>query len=503
MTYSLTAQQRDIVQTVAHGSGHVAVVARAGTGKSSTIEHIIAAYHKRHPRHDILVCAFNKPIVNEMQGRLKDYDWRTVQVQTAHSMGFSLVKFMFKCAVDADKVSDIVRGQTDHVYRKYKSQIEQLVRLAKDAAFGHFCDVNDVDAWLALADHHDVDGIDSRSDMLDVVEAAQAVYGISLSITNTVDFSDMILFPLVMNMKVKFQKDLIIVDEAQDLSPARQALILKFLKPGGKMVVVGDDRQAIYGFAGADAEALPNLIKKLDAAVLPLTITWRCPKNVVALANGIVPDLQHAPNAADGHVLYRGEALEAFAKLTVTDAILCRKMAPLVANAYALLRAGIPAKVEGRDIGKNLRTLISRWKITTIDALLQRIEAYRIRETQKALAKHKESKVSEINDRVQTIRELAHEALRKGRRDVDAVYEQIDALFGDDVKNAVTLCTFHRSKGREWDHVFILPSKPWRAAQPWQRLQERNLEYVAYTRAKHTLAILPEPEKATALAEED
>jgi superfamily I DNA/RNA helicase len=56
----------------------------------------------------------------------------------------------------------------------------------------------------------------------------------------------------------------------------------------------------------------------------------------------------------------------------------------------------------------------------------------------------------------------------------------------------VTLCTYHRSKGREWPRVFLIehasrcPS-PY-AKQPWQKEQEQHLAYVAITRAQQTLA---------------
>ena len=68
-------------------------------------------------------------------------------------------------------------------------------------------------------------------------------------------------------------------------------------------------------------------------------------------------------------------------------------------------------------------------------------------------------------------------------------------MFGDtkdgEKARVLTLSTIHKSKGREWDRVFILgrtrylPS-PW-ARKEWQQLQEKNLEYVALTRAKDTL----------------
>jgi superfamily I DNA/RNA helicase len=72
----------------------------------------------------------------------------------------------------------------------------------------------------------------------------------------------------------------------------------------------------------------------------------------------------------------------------------------------------------------------------------------------------------------------------------DAV-QFIDALFADGATGVLTLATYHRSKGREWDRVFLFehyrrcPSKY--ARQDWQKLQEDNLAYVAFTRAKQEL----------------
>ena len=74
------------------------------------------------------------------------------------------------------------------------------------------------------------------------------------------------------------------------------------------------------------------------------------------------------------------------------------------------------------------------------------------------------------------------------------VVSAIAALFGDDVKGAVVLATYHKSKGREWRRVFLFehftrcPSKA--ARQPWQLEQEANLAYVAITRAQEDLVYI-------------
>jgi superfamily I DNA/RNA helicase len=306
-----------------------------------------------------------------------------------------------------------------------------------------------------------------------------------------VDFDDMILFPLVKNLRVKFTKDLIILDEAQDLSKARQALARKFLKPGtGRMIVVGDDRQAIYGFSGADAQALENLTNELNAVTLPLTVTWRCPKAVIREAQKIVADIECATDN-EGEVT-RVEELPA--DLLATDAILCRNTAPLVTIAYSLIRKGVACKVEGRAIGDGLLRLVDRWKVSSVDQFIRKLEDYRQREIQKAMAKNNEAKVEEINDRVETLLQVCLAVTAKGQHSLTAVRDFINNLFSDDVRGVLTLATYHRSKGREWNRVFLWEHAtrcPSRAAkQEWQKLQEQNLAYVAITRSKNILTFV-------------
>lgn len=254
---------------------------------------------------------------------------------------------------------------------------------------------------------------------------------------------------------------------------------------------------SIYAFAGAQADALDQLITQFSMTVYPLTVCWRCPKNVIKVAQAFVPDIEWAPNAAEGTVT-TAEVLPDV--MNPTDAILCRNTAPLIEAAYLLLRRGVACKVEGREIGTGLLTLVNRWKrATTIDAFLKRLEDYREREVQKALAKKKESKAAEVNDRCDTLVHLCNACIAKKQTSLDDLRAFIDSIFADDVKGVVTLSTLHKSKGKEWPRVFLLqfhqlcPSK-W-AKQPWQLQQERNLMYVGVTRAAGELVYVDPPLK--------
>lgn len=496
----LTAQQQAFVDAMTEGSGHVAMVARAGCGKTSTILEAVDALVAHDPRLEIGVCAYNKAIAEEVGTKLKlrgHTNWKTVQAATLHSMGFGLLRFMFKPTIDDKKVRKLIEQNNNPVAQAYGEQVGKLVGLAKQAAFGFFQDrgIRNASAWYELADHYDVNGFDDTSAIDEVVELAQEIYVQSLNQTDVVDFDDMILFPLIKNLRVKFGKDVLFLDEAQDLSPARQALARKFLKPHvGRMVIVGDDRQAIYGFAGADSEAMPNLIRSLNAKTMPLSVTWRCPKAVVREAQRFVKDIEAAPDAPEGEVLKttKTEDIQTLLmSMTADDAILCRNVAPLITTAYKLIRAGIPCKVEGRNIGEGLTALVRRWKVKTIDGLYRKLDNYREREVQKAQAKGNEAKVQEIDDRVATIEEICKACVEQGKTQVLDVVEFIENLFADGAKNVTVLASYHRSKGREWPRVVLWEHSsrcPSRAArQPWQLQQEDNLAYVAITRAQQTL----------------
>ena len=490
----LTAQQTAFVNAVVKGKGHKCLRARAGTGKTSTIIAAAVDYIKVFPSHKVAICAFGKAIQTEISEKLAalDIDWKQVQAVTSHSLGFGPVRDTFKnVKVDKFKVRDLLRAENALVFSQFFGAIGDLVHLAKLEGFGFFDDVQigDVGAWYRMAEHYGVNGFDRTDDMDRVVEAAQHIYRKSLEITTVVDFDDMVLFPLVHGLRVNYPKDLIFLDEAQDTSRARRALIKKFLKPGGRLMIVGDDRQAIMGFAGASANALDEMIDEMKAEVLPLTMTWRCPKAVVALAQRYVSDIQAADGAVEGSVT---NVTELPAELLPTDSILCRNTAPLVDQAYALIRRGVACKVEGRDIGTGLLRMVERWtSIKTITAFLDKLEDWQARECQKAIAKGKEDKVTEITDKCDTLRVICRAVQDKKRHDLEGVRAFINDLFDDNVKGVLTLATYHRSKGREWPRVMLIEHAtrcptPY-AKQEWQLRQEDNLAYVAITRAQREL----------------
>ena len=179
------------------------------------------------------------------------------------------------------------------------------------------------------------------------------------------------------------------------------------------------------------------------------------------------------------------------------DAVLCRLTRPLVAAAFAMIRARIPCRVLGRDIGKGLTDIIKKAKLSesaTTSALGDWMGAWAYKQRERFRSRQEYSKLGMLDDKLATIEVFCEEleAKRGEEATVGELLRDIESLFVDDgTSGLITLSTIHKFKGSEADRVFVLdagetlPCK-W-ARQGWELEQEGHLAYVAATRAKREL----------------
>jgi superfamily I DNA/RNA helicase len=484
-------QQQDFINWAINGEGSCVLIAVAGSGKSTTV--VEAAIQMPG---QIALMAYNKSAGNELKEKLlaRGIDWKKCQAGTAHSFGLSAYRRAYpKLIVDNDKVYKIINpyAEENEVIAKHEGKIKFLISQAKQRALGVIGNIADNKQWFDIIDRFDVIDEENGVDPIWLIDQARRFLTISNKHTATIDFDDMIYLPLLFNLSF-YKFDGVVMDEGQDSNAARRALIRAMLKPGGRAMIVGDRHQAIYGFTGADNDSLDIMKADFAAKEMPLTVSYRCPKAVVAYSQAWVSHIQAHPDAPTGTVTTLLEN-EFYARpdLDHTSAVLCRLTKPLVALAFSLIRKKVPCKVEGRDIGQGIKKLALRWKVTTTDELESKLNDYLERETTNLLAKKQETKLAQVEDMVETIMVIIEQCRLEKKVEVDDVVKYIDTLFADDVNGMLTLSTIHKSKGREWEHVFWLnrastcPS-PW-ARQQWQKEQENNLCYVAATRAKSHL----------------
>lgn len=550
------------VETIA--APHLIVEARAGTGKTTTLIEGLkmmrglptsitpsvqqaAVWEQMALSRDAeTVCfvAFNKSIASELQSRVP----QGCDAMTMHSMGYRAVtKALGRQEPNSYVVQDIIGellGQDVRDLRKSKPVVlratEDLVGLCKmnltastsqeynensaqfmEAATAsggspEWAEAANVtrNYWTEtlskIARHYDIDLNGAREEVFSLVPR---VLDRCKTPKGKISFDDMVWLPVVLGLPV-FQYDLLLVDEFQDTNRCQQALAKK---AGKRLILVGDPRQAIYGFAGADAESMPRMERELNAGcprdeygvvtsprkcvVLPLTVTRRCGKAIVAEAQRIVPDFTAHESNGEGSVgraqypvdkdrrprtgndIYTGYVQDG-------DMVLCRCNAPLVTECFRFLKAGRKAQIQGRDIGAGLISTVKKLTkddpTTPVRDLMFALSNWVHAEVAKEQAKRdpNETKIQSMQDRYDCLICFCDSAFTAGD-----VIRKIETVFTDDKKSpGIKLSSIHKSKGLEARRVFILQldkacvPAPW-AKRAWEREQEQNLHYVAITRA--------------------
>jgi superfamily I DNA/RNA helicase len=476
-------EQNAIFRWFAKGAGNLVVTARAGTGKTTTI--IEAIEHA--PETDIVLCAFNKRIAEELKSKLRN---PAASARTLHSIGNGLVmRYWGRVKIDADRGFDIAASvcgpsAPDPIIKltaKLAAAGKNMAPLATgEAGIGELVDI----AWeqnLVPDAEWEEEGF-----TVEVVAgyALQAMERAAVKDGN-IDFDDMVYLP-VRNKWVRGKHDLVIVDECQDMNATQLLLARGICK--GRMVVVGDDRQAIYGFRGADSESLTRMSKELKATTLPLCTTYRCGKAIVAEAQRLVPDYRAAEGNPKGEIV-RGVSTDKLPEMAdLGDFVLSRTNAPLVRTCLALLRRGKRARIEGRDMAKGLVTLVRGFRARSIPELMTKLTAWESKQVARLKAqgrKSAESQIEAINDKADTLRELA--AGLSGPAELET---RLETLFSDGASGSVIVCSsVHRAKGLEAERVFILADTLYCNGKRRDQ-EEANIEYVAITRAKKTLVLV-------------
>lgn len=491
--------QLDIFDAVEHGNDNIAINAVAGSGKTTTI--VAACKRLNASERDVIFLAFNKLIVEELKGKLKDYAY----VSTLHAFGFSILKRLY----NQPKYGMYIKVD-DWKYQKYVKDnvfsLSNIITPDTDAAkvFGFACNVdklytlarinlieyneNDLSQLRNLCDEHNL------LTLFDEVEVCNELLKTAYRMPRdlTIDFTDMIVLPL-------FHKDMIptykyvFIDECQDLSRAQRELMLCVAK-NGRFIAVGDRNQAINGFAGADCSSFDKIASQPNTIELPLSVNYRCGTNMVRLAQEIVPHIQAHKGAIDGEVFHVKQLSRDLFK--ENDMVLCRTSAPLVGLCMKLIESGITAVVKGKDIAQDLKNLIANANTRDIKALLAYLEEEKqkciniIKEQRKcddAMAKNA-AKYLNLEDRCKCIENICMYSIK----DTTQLKTYINKIFSDEnIENAVMLSTAHKSKGLEANRVMILlPNKlplKYPHQQRWQEVQEMNLKYVALTRARKEL----------------
>lgn len=500
--YEPSQYQKAIFDYIQHEKGNLVVEAAAGSGKTYTL---VKALSLIPQDKRVLMTAFNKDIVKELTKKVKEFP--NVEVRTLHGLGMILTTRGLRIGGMKPEGYKYTQLIYNHWQDLTKTNINKLSRNARKSFventkklvdFGRFYLATTRSEMIELMTKYDIPCV---ADEVDVALKVMAIGGKNL---DSIDYTDMIWMPHIYDLHLQeCEYDFIMVDECQDLNVAERNLVLRCLKEGGRLIAVGDSNQCIYGFSGSDPDSFRAIQSIPNTVSMPLSISYRCPESVVKFAQNLVPSIEAKQGAEEGVIL----DCVSLDDVHDGDMVLCRNNAPLLQVYCKLLEQGKRAYIRGSDVGKNLQNIVIGTHKDYLHTNLKQdgvfIRLYEdLFNSRKAImerygiSQEDAMKHETIQAKLDMIRAL--EVLGTDLTTTEELTKKIEDIFPkNDKGEGIMLSTVHKAKGLEADNVFIacaslMPSKS--ALDEWQVQQERNLMYVAYTRAKKVLGFLNEEE---------
>ena len=499
--YELSNYQLAIIDFIKNGNGNLVVEASAGSGKTYTL---MKCVEEIPGDKTILLSAFNRDIANVLKRKAKDL--YNVNVSTLHGLGLQMLQRNFpneELVLDEFKYKSYLNTNirslssintfnlSKREYARYMSNIEAFINFGRC----YLCEtIKDLEF---IEDRYDIQPIaDEKEVALDIL-----AYG--KKNLSQIDYTDMIWLPCVRYCKpLGMQYDWIILDEAQDLSVCQREIVLKCRKINTRMLFFGDSEQSLYSFASSDPESFKKLKELPNTTSLPLSISYRCAKNIVDFAQKIVPTIEANNDGREGEIKYDVPLDD----IKDGDMVLCRNNAPLMQVYVDFIKKGKKCFIRGKDIGLNLKNMVKRTGIEVLNKSLQEDGVFvRLYDTLFDMINEVVSKYNvtyydavesaAVANRLDMIKAL--EILSDDINTATELIEKINNIFSDRKSGGISLSTIHKAKGLEADNVYIackhlMPSS--RAKKDWEIRQEYNLMYVAYTRAKNILGFIDDKE---------
>lgn len=507
-TYPASEYQQNIFEEVAHGAKNLVITASAGSAKTSTIENCLRFIPDGKK---VLYVAFNKSTVDKLVKEIGK-SREGLEIYTFHGLGVRILKENGIFTKDVEEVDDFKYSRylkenllslTDY------GEIESLGDLLHDYMDNINRLINYSRYYLKMTEREigeaaEIYGIVPVRDEYSVVRKC-LIWG--KNNTDVIDHTDMIWLPNVLNMTTKYrQYDYIFIDEAQDMTLARQGLVDKVFKRGARFFAVGDRKQQINVWCGATEESLDNYLRRPNTIELTLPVSYRIPLKVEEIAKKYSPNITARPGAPEGVIRTDVSANDA----QPGDLVLCRMSSNLIEQYLQYARDNKNAYLKGYDVYRDeYKKLVEETGAKRIDihcatkeGLFTKLYQRFFDETKNLMNKlnidedeaFSHPKSVEMLDRIQALK-----ALSAGLDTTDELIAKINMIFTGEKENAIQMSTIHKAKGLEAENVYILaPSllfNPQFAKTKWEIESEKNLAYVAITRASYSLNFIKEEEQ--------
>lgn len=328
---------------------------------------------------------------------------------------------------------------------------------------------------------------------------------------NLLDYTDML--DVFANGDWSPELDVLIVDEAQDLSLLQWEVVYKLASRSRRFIVAGDDDQAIYRWAGAAVEHFVGMRGNIQV----LGKSWRVPPEIQAVSNELIRKVKHrrekdwSPKDGVGQIDRVGSMFDMdFSGDDIL--VLARNVFSLRALSKHLRREGHQFFLRNTpSIKPSVIGAVRRWEdirkgreISIDDArfLYEQMSSGKgIKRGYKKLPGHDDNMMVDLdwlrkNGGLLTDKPWFDALDRIPREDLNYIRAVIQR--GETLGKAnIRLSTIHGAKGGESDHVVLIPDMATRTHQEMQTNpeDEARVWYVGVTRTRQKLSLIKPSDK--------
>lgn len=220
------------------------ILARPGTGKTYTFQKYIEKFDKND---SIYIVTFINNLVNDLKIEIKNDN---VKINTFHKFCYHLLKLIGKDYLYCANLTKIILEDI----KILESRIIDEKKLKND--LNNYNSTNDIVSYFKISSYYKAVG------------------------------NDDIFFELLKILKKIGKIDLrknykqIIIDEYQDFNLV-ESEIIKIISKNNKMLIAGDDDQALYTFKNSNPKYIRDIYKCSDFKVFKLPFCSRCTEVVV------------------------------------------------------------------------------------------------------------------------------------------------------------------------------------------------------------------------------
>ena len=285
-------QKKAVVKT----DGPLLVLAGAGSGKTKVlttkIAYLIEQMHINP--YNILAITFTNKAAREMKDRITNMLGmlaNSIQISTFHSFGLTIVR---ENAEKLDLKSNFTILDSEDSLTIIKKIMKDL-NINAESVKPKYVKNQISGAKNELMSPLEYERFAMTEQEKNVVEIYK-VYQKRLLISNSVDFDDLLMMPIMLFRKnpdilERYQERFkyILIDEYQDTNEAQYTLVKMISSKYKNVCVVGDNDQSIYSFRGANYQNILNFEKDYKSAeTIMLEENYRSTKNILKVANEVI-----------------------------------------------------------------------------------------------------------------------------------------------------------------------------------------------------------------------